>query len=133
MIGTVAVMATASIAKAAITTETETGKVFFVPNFKYDPDMTFVEENTITIQYSHMKMFVTHTRTVNDKPYAGWDIKTLKVGTPEYEAALKEHHHDPIPPHIQFGGAVVSGIGDPNFRSNWEVRTIAHLANGVLA
>ena len=129
--GTLAVFATASVpgisnVMAAIEPVTiPARKIHIFPDVMYCERQTvFEEENTKTIIYTIM----------NRWDFDNQSLYIASVGTDRYEEWLKEMPpKNGIPPHIQFGGAIVSGESDPTFYHRWEARTRAHLRSGVLA
>ena len=83
-----------------------------------------IEENTYTIFYEVMSRWVINGNAIT--------IERAHVDTDTYRSWLdwEGMPDNGIPPHISFGGAVVSGEGDPTFYSRWEHRTISALADG---
>jgi hypothetical protein len=85
--------------------------VFIVPDIRLVETQTRTRhDNTWTIHYVWMnrvwgffdKLEIAH---VNSRLYRQWlETYEMKNG---------------IPPHIQFGGAVVAGSGDPDFHTRW--------------
>jgi TAT (twin-arginine translocation) pathway signal sequence len=89
-------------------------KQFIMPSLMYAEHMTeTVRDNTRTIFYEIMERWTTRDGKLVS-------IETAKVGSQRYWQWLAEeteprNHY----PHIQFGGAVVAGKGDPEFHKRW--------------
>lgn len=81
------------------------------------PDITWCEvrtktqyENCWTIHYVWMIRFHGFFE----------DVEGAHVNSRRYRQWLDTHDMpDGVPPHIQFGGAVVAGERDPTFRARW--------------
>lgn len=82
-------------------------------------------ENTYTLYYWHMMR---------------WDLRAQRMefarsDSPAYRAWLASDPYyaaQDVPPHIQFGGAVVAGKGDPHFHSRWKAGVIADLRSNAI-
>ena len=107
---------------------------FIIPSMNYI-SMDYRERqaddfNTYTIVYTVMEKWMTR-----DKKLVGLSI--AEVGTEKYNEWMKDLMiKEPfiIPPHIQFGGCIVSSkVGDPLFKKKWEDRTIERIRRGELA
>lgn len=67
-------------------------------------------DNTYTLHYEIMDRF----------DFRAGRVERARVGSKRYATWLRdEEYSDGIPPHIQFGGCVVAGPGDPEFRNRW--------------
>lgn len=89
---------------------------------QYSWDNRFAEENCYTAVDRYMTAITEDGRWFN-----------LKVDSDAYRAWVAENvAPGEIPPHINFGGAVVSGKGDNTFYLRWKLRTLAHLQSGRL-
>ncbi len=94
---------------------------FIIPSMRGLENPTYlVEDNCKTIIYSLMQRL----------DFTNKIIEFAEVGTQRYRDWLKDEPDEKIPPHIQFGGAVIPGEGDPTFHSRWVQRTLDHIANG---
>ncbi len=115
--GVAATLAAAAMAPAALavaaTDEFETD--FIMPDIRFpDASERTVNDNTITIHYRYM------TRWRRRHGEGDIRVECAEVGSARYATWLAERTDGrPYPPHVQFGGAVVPGKGDPEFYPRW--------------
>ena len=87
-------------------------------------------DNTLTYVYRIMTRVRIRTSEDGDEV---WTFQSARVGSDTYNSWLAETPPaNGIPPHIQFGGAVVAGSRDPLFKAKWEERTRAAIATGEI-
>lgn len=93
---------------------------------KHSEPTKIIEENTYTTVHSAM------TRMSLPVGSNSFSFQTALVDSDTYREWMTELGPTPngIPPHIGFGGAVVSGKRDPTFKTRWEERTIIALLEG---
>lgn len=81
------------------------------------PDIRHCEIRTKT---QHNNCWTIHYVWMNKFHGMFEDLQIAHVNSRRYRQWLDTYDMpDGIPPHIQFGGAVVSGTGDPKFHSRW--------------
>ncbi len=75
------------------------------------------ENNWITIVYEWMNRVTTSDSILS--PNSRWE--TAHTSMRRYRQWLEIYEaKDGLPPHIQFGGAIEAGEGDPTFYSRWQ-------------
>ncbi len=96
-----------------------TGAAAPAPRILIMPDIT-AHEHGVTKTAQHNCWTIHHSWMMR------WNLDTgqaqrAHVNSRAYRRWLIEHPpENGIPPHIQFGGAVVAGKGDPTFHARWE-------------
>lgn len=84
------------------------------------PDIRFIEHRDVVRSQSNNWISIIYRWMIKVESDSLIPVDTAHTSMRKYRQWLETStQEDGIPPHIQFGGCIISGEADPTFKSRW--------------